>query len=118
MTIIRPDSLPRLWWLFPWSIARQLHKNAVALRELCDRQDDVIRSKASHRPRWSIWMVGHPGPDRRYLFVDNDGQVEKHLQGIKFGTKIHSSEGGVTSFNDADEAIAFCEDLNKKERNK
>jgi hypothetical protein len=36
MTIIRPDSLPRLWWLFPWSIARQLHKNAVALKALSD----------------------------------------------------------------------------------
>ncbi len=43
MTIIRPDSLPRFWWLFPWTVCRQLHKNAVALRSLCDRQDAVIR---------------------------------------------------------------------------
>jgi len=39
MTIIRPDSLPRLWLLFPWSIARTLHTSANALRALCDRQD-------------------------------------------------------------------------------
>jgi hypothetical protein len=42
MHIIRPDSLPRLWWLFPWSIARQLHKNAVALKAYGDRADRAI----------------------------------------------------------------------------
>jgi hypothetical protein len=42
MTIIRPDSLPRLWWLFPWSVARQLHKNAVALKALADRLDQAV----------------------------------------------------------------------------
>jgi hypothetical protein len=42
MTIIRPDSLPRFWWLFPWSIARQLHKNAVALKALADRLDQAV----------------------------------------------------------------------------
>jgi hypothetical protein len=42
MTIIRPDSLPRLWWLFPWSIARQLHKNAVALKALSDRLEQAV----------------------------------------------------------------------------
>jgi hypothetical protein len=42
MTIIRPDSLPRLWWLFPWSIARQLHKNATALKAMSDRLDNAL----------------------------------------------------------------------------
>jgi hypothetical protein len=42
MTIVKPDSLPRLWWLFPWSIARQLHKNAVALKAYGDRADRAI----------------------------------------------------------------------------
>ena len=42
MTIIRPDSLPRLWWLFPWSVARQLHKNATALKAYGDRADRAI----------------------------------------------------------------------------
>jgi hypothetical protein len=42
MTIIRPDSLPRFWWLFPWSVARQLHKNAVALKAYGDRADRAI----------------------------------------------------------------------------
>jgi len=43
MTIIRPDSLPRLWWLFPWSIARQLHKNAVALQFMADKTENENR---------------------------------------------------------------------------
>ena len=47
MTIIRPDSLPRLWWLFPWSMARQLHKNAVALREMADNQSTTITNQAN-----------------------------------------------------------------------
>ena len=52
MTIIRPHDKPRLWWLFPWSYARTLHRNCVALKALCDRQDDVIRELRSHQPRW------------------------------------------------------------------
>jgi hypothetical protein len=47
MTIIRPDSLPRLWWLFPWSIARQLHKNAVAIRKMADNQSTTITNQAN-----------------------------------------------------------------------
>jgi len=43
MLIIRPDSMPPLWWLFPWSYARQLYRNANALRALCDKQDAIIR---------------------------------------------------------------------------
>jgi hypothetical protein len=46
MLIIRPDSLPRLWWLFPWSIARQLHKNAVALKAMSDRLDNALTMQA------------------------------------------------------------------------
>jgi hypothetical protein len=42
MHIIRPDSMPRFWWLVPWSIARQLHKNAVALKAYGDRADRAI----------------------------------------------------------------------------
>jgi len=42
MHIIRTDSLPRLWWLFPWSVARQLHKNAVALKAFSDRLDQAV----------------------------------------------------------------------------
>jgi hypothetical protein len=46
MTIIKPNSMPRLWWLFPWSYARQLHRNCVALKALTDRLDDTVRAQA------------------------------------------------------------------------
>jgi hypothetical protein len=46
MTIIRPDSLPRLWWLFPWSYASTLHMAANALRAMCDRQDQALTMQA------------------------------------------------------------------------
>jgi hypothetical protein len=42
MTIIRPDSMPRFWWLVPWAYARQLHRNANALRALADRLDEAV----------------------------------------------------------------------------
>jgi hypothetical protein len=42
MTIIRPDSMPRLWWLVPWAYARQLHRTANALRALSDRLDKAV----------------------------------------------------------------------------
>jgi hypothetical protein len=42
MTIIRPNSMPRFWWLVPWAYARELHRTANALRALSDRLDDAV----------------------------------------------------------------------------
>lgn len=42
MRIIRPDSLPRLWWLNPWETARYLHQASSALKNYADRADRVI----------------------------------------------------------------------------
>lgn len=42
MRIIRPDSLPRLWWLNPWGTARYLHQASSALKDYSDRADRVI----------------------------------------------------------------------------
>jgi septal ring factor EnvC (AmiA/AmiB activator) len=42
MNIIRPNSKPALWWLFPWSYARTLHAAANALKALSDRQDRAL----------------------------------------------------------------------------
>lgn len=46
MLIIKPDTMPRFWWLVPWAYARQLHRNCVALKALCDRLDDTVRLQA------------------------------------------------------------------------
>jgi hypothetical protein len=42
MRIIKSDSLPRLWWLNPWSTARYLHSAATALKAYADRVDRVL----------------------------------------------------------------------------
>ena len=47
MTIIRPHSMPRGWWLCPWAYAIVLHRAANALRALSDKQDDTIALQAS-----------------------------------------------------------------------
>ena len=47
MLIVKPNSMPRFWWLFPWSYARQLYRNCNALKALTDKQDDLLRSQAN-----------------------------------------------------------------------
>ena len=42
ITTIRPNKMPRLWWLFPWSYARTLHMSANALKAYADRLDDIL----------------------------------------------------------------------------
>ena len=112
MLIVKPNSMPRFWWLFPWSYARQLHRNCNALKALCDRQDDLLRLQTSTRPRWSIWISGVAGPDRKYLFKDNDGQGRTHPKGISYGTTVHFHGDAWTIMKDPEDAIIFCDRLN------
>ena len=42
MITIRPNKMPRLWWLFPWSYARTLHMSANAVKAYADRLDDIL----------------------------------------------------------------------------
>ena len=69
MLIIKPDSLPRFWWLFPWSIARQLHRNCTALKALTDRLDDENRALKSSREHW---IAKH---DRAYAVAMHNERV-------------------------------------------
>jgi hypothetical protein len=41
MTIIRPNKMPALWWLIPWSYARTLHMSANAVKAYADRLEDL-----------------------------------------------------------------------------
>jgi hypothetical protein len=74
MTIIRPDSLPRLWWLFPWSIARQLHRNATALKALTDKLDAEVTSLKSSRLHW---IAKH---DRAYEVAMHNERVIREME--------------------------------------
>ena len=115
MLIVKPNSMPRLWWLFPWSYARQLHRNCNALKALSDKQDDLLRSQTSTRQRWSIWISGVAGPDRKYLFKDNDGTVKIPDTGITVGTAVHFHGNAWTIMKDPEDAIIFCDRLNSGE---
>jgi hypothetical protein len=42
MTIIRPNSKPPFWWLFPWAYACELHRAANAVKAYADRLDDIL----------------------------------------------------------------------------
>ena len=42
ITTIRPNKMPTLWWLFPWSYARVLHMSANAVKAYADRQDQCL----------------------------------------------------------------------------
>jgi hypothetical protein len=76
MLIVKPDSLPRLWWLFPWSVCRQLHKNAVALKALADAdavtnqalKAEVVRLAHSR----DHWIAKH---DRAYAVAMHNERV-------------------------------------------
>jgi len=46
MHIIRPNTKPPLWWLFPWFYAQTMHMAANALKALSDRQDDALTLQA------------------------------------------------------------------------
>jgi len=38
----RDDMLPRFWWLFPWTAARELHRIAKASLEWGDEADSAL----------------------------------------------------------------------------
>jgi hypothetical protein len=42
MTIIRPNTKPPFWWLFPWAYARTLHMSANAVKAYADRLDEQL----------------------------------------------------------------------------
>lgn len=42
MHIIRPDSMPRFWWLVPWAYARTLKTALNAMKAYADRADRTI----------------------------------------------------------------------------
>ncbi len=74
MTIIRPDSMPRLWWLFPWSMARQLHRNAVALKALTDKLDAEVTALQRSREHW---IAKH---DQAYAVAMHNERVIREME--------------------------------------
>jgi len=116
MLIIKPDSMPPLWWLFPWSYARQLYRNGQALKALCDRQDDLLRGKYTPRPRWKIDRY-ESEEGVRYYFQDTDSDIERNKTYVRFGGRSYLYDGPSKYFafeTDPAKAIARVTDLNSK----
>lgn len=42
LTVIRPSTLPRFWWVNPWSTVSYLHEAVIALKGYSDRLDSCI----------------------------------------------------------------------------
>ena len=42
LTVIRPSTLPRFWWVNPWSTVSYLHEAVTALKGYADRLDSCI----------------------------------------------------------------------------
>jgi hypothetical protein len=76
MLIVKPDSLPRLWWLFPWSIVRQLHRNCNALKALADADAETNRALKAEVVRLAHsrdhWLAKH---DRAYAVAMHNERV-------------------------------------------
>lgn len=120
MNIIRPDSMPRLWWLNPWATCRYLHKALVAVNALADRQDDLLTDRKKTRPRFSVFISGLPGPERRYYFKDHDAEetgFRKYGNSVVFGeTLLYDGQSkDFVSYKDPEDAIIYCNRLNGKE---
>ena len=45
MHIIKPDSMPRFWWLVPWAYARMLKTALTALKAYADQADLTIENQ-------------------------------------------------------------------------
>ena len=114
MLIIKPDSMPRFWWLVPWAYARTLHRNCVALKALCDRQDDLLRGAYKPRARWKIVPHIHEGVTR-YYFQDTESDIYGYADAIPLRGKCFLYDGPSKSFvseTDPAKAIDYCDTLN------
>lgn len=117
MLIIKPDSMPRFWWLVPWAYARQLHRNCVALKALCDRQDDLLRGKYTTRPRWVISPHKTADGQVSYYFNDTDPEIDRGKSAAVLRGKAMLYDAPTKSFvacSTAEAAIEYCNELNTK----
>jgi hypothetical protein len=52
MFTVKGNTLPRLWWLKPWSTARTLSSIVAALKTQNDRLDLALRNAEASRLHW------------------------------------------------------------------
>ena len=52
MFTVKGNTLPRLWWLKPWSTARTLAVTVEALKAYADRADLALKAAQDSRQHW------------------------------------------------------------------
>ena len=52
MFTVKGTTLPRLWWLKPWSTARTLAVTVEALKAYADRADLALKTAHDSRAHW------------------------------------------------------------------
>jgi len=117
MLIVKPDSLPRLWWLVPWTVCRQLHKNAVALKALADRQDALLRGAYTTRPRWELLPHLVAEGQMAYYFNDTDSHYYRAKSDVPYRGKCLLYDGPSKSYvyeTDPAKAIVRVNELNAR----
>jgi hypothetical protein len=78
----RPDSLPPLWWLNPWSVARDLHQTACALKVLTDLDDRLIQQQDARIAELEA------GLDRLHAAIISGGAIVPDAEPEKEGADL------------------------------
>lgn len=73
MTIIRPHSMPRFWWLCPWLTVRYLHRASIALKAYADKADDCIDLQAK--------LISEQSKEIKYLRQRNNDLNDAIIKG-------------------------------------
>lgn len=81
ITTIRPNKMPRLWWLFPWSYARVLHMSANAVKAYADRLDDILEIQRS--------LIEEQAADIRLLKARVRDQDDAIIKGTAINPDAH-----------------------------
>ena len=74
MFTVKGTTLPRLWWLKPWSTARTLAVTVEALKAYADRADLALKAAQDSREHW---IAKH---DRAYAVAMHNERVIREME--------------------------------------
>jgi hypothetical protein len=74
MFTVKGTTLPRLWWLKPWSTARTLAVTVDALKAYADRADLALKAAQDSREHW---IAKH---DRAYAVAMHNERVIREME--------------------------------------
>ena len=84
MNIIRPDSLPTLWWLNPWLTVRYLHRASSALKAYADKADRCVDLQQA--------VISEQSKEIKYLRQRNDDLNDSIIKGNAINPDVQVHE--------------------------